>query len=335
MYKDKEKDDGSQSILLRSNNNCLNNRTQSKLATILEKAKTLNRSNNDNPLGIAHVCLKKAKTSDNNLTFKKHIRKRKISLSFAFLTKKSPKELFILLKYNERILFLLDVIICCIDLIAVIFMYSNVIKRLGKEHKISLFNNILRVICTVISIGAIVVIMIRNKVKRKYKVIEYLLRIKASCPKIKIRYSFFLFEVVIHFVNLIPFFSSDIMINLPGNKIEPYLCSDIIISVIGTLRLYSITKLYKSYFQLFQGTNNRMLKLFKIKSYITYFIKTSIQFNPCMSLFTLFWFIYIITSFLFKIMECHSAHGSIEICNKFSYSNLFWFITNTIFSSKI
>lgn len=334
MYKDKEKDDNSQSNLIRSNNNLLNHRSQSKLTVILEKAKTLNRSKKENPLGIAHMTLKKAKTSDNNNTFKKYIKKRHCSLSFGYLAKKSPKELFILLKQNERTLFLLNFIICCIDLLAVIFMYSNVLKRLGKEHKISFLNNIFRVICIVISIGTIAVIVVRNKVKKKYKSIEYLLRIKASCPKNKIKHSFFLFEVTIHFVNLIPFFTSSIM-NIERNKIEPYLCFDIIISIIGTLRLYSISQLYKSYFQLFQGTNDRMLRLFEIKSYITYFIKTSIQFNPCVSLFVLFWLIYVTTSFLFTIMECHSSHGSVELCHKFSYSNLFWFITNTIFSSKI
>ena len=334
MYKDKEKDDNSQSNLIRTNNHFLNHRSQSKLTTILEKAKTLNRFKKENPLGIAHMTLKKAKTSDNNTTFKKYIKKRNCSLSFEYLTKKSPKELFILLKQNERTLFLLNFIICCIDLLAVIFMYSNVLKRLGKEHKISLLNNIFRVIYIVISIGIIAVIVVRNKVKKKYKFIEYLLRIKASCPKNKIKHSFFLFEVTIHFVNLIPFFTSN-LINIDAHKIEPYLCFDIIISIIGTLRLYSISQLYKSYFQLFQGTNDRMLRLFKIKSYITYFIKTSIQFNPCVSLFVLFWFIYMTTSFIFTIMECHSLDGSVELCYKFSYSNLFWFITNTLFSSKI
>jgi hypothetical protein len=328
--KDKEKEESSKSILLTAKNSFVQ-RPQSKLNLIIEKAKNLRRKSNDSPIGRSLFSVKKPKINDLNISLKR-LHRHRSSIHFSFLEKKSPKELFYLLRNTERNLFLLDLNIFIIDLLLIVLMYINIIFQRNKDHSLTLVSNILRIAFIFISLGVIAIIIFRRNIHANYKMIEYLLRIKTKYPRGQKKNKILIFEICIHCINLIPFYSP--MITFKYNGIKNSFCLDIPICLIATLRLYSISRLYCSILQYYQGSINRLIKRFQIYNMLLFYIKKSIISNPLITLFILFWIICVFTFFVFGIMECHISSDSNQLCKEFSLSNSFWFISNVIFQRK-
>ena len=329
--KDKEKEDSSKSILLTAKNSFLIQRPQSKLNSIIEKAKNLRRKSNDSPLGRSLFSVKKPKTNDLNISLKR-LRRHRSSIHFSFLEKKSSKELFYLLRNTEKKLFLLDLGVFIIDFLLIVLMYINIIVQRNKDHSLTLVSNILRITYIFISLGVIVIIIFRRTIHLNYKMIEYLLRIKTKYPRGRKKKKILIFEICVHCINLIPFYSP--MISFRFNGIKNSFCMDIPICLIATLRLYSISRLYFSILQYYQGNINRLIKRFQIYNMLLFYIKKSIISNPLITLFILFWIICVFTFFVFGIMECHISSDSNQLCKEFSPSNSFWFMSNVIFQRK-
>ena len=229
------------------------------------------------------------------------------------------------MKLNSNLLYLkiLDIIIILLNLFIVTTLYFEHFEYI-KLFKLDNKNNILRIVCLILSLIVIVCLVIREKILYEYNIFKYLLSFTEKLD-FKINYKILAVEVFIHCVQPYPKLRYEWKSFILGAEINFNL--NIILFLLSLLRLYKVLVLIK-YWSFYSNEKSiRILKFYNTKFNHLFLFKALINSNSFISLLFIFISILYIFTLIFKVLENTSSSDKYGFSN---FLNCMWYIFSTM-----
>ena len=128
----------------------------------------------------------------------------------------SPNEIKLLYKKFGNIILWIDIFSFIADLTVVTWLYFNHFNYNKNGYKTIKKDNIIRIICLILSFGVVIALIIRYRVYLQYQNVKYMLSLKASIPIQKISFIKLSLESISHIIQPYPFLSCNFKINSLG-----------------------------------------------------------------------------------------------------------------------
>jgi hypothetical protein len=237
----------------------------------------------------------------------------------------SPNEIKLLYKKFGNIILWIDIFSFIADLTVVTWLYFNHFNYNKNGYKTIKKDNIIRIICLILSFGVVVALIIRYRVYLQYQNVKYMLSLKASIPIQKISFIKLSLESISHIIQPYPFLSCNFKINSLGVDVTYSL--DMILFTLSIFRLYVIFKLIKVYNTYTNSRGQKINSFFGNKNHWMFLYRTNLKANGFKTLFLIFLIIILVGSYTFKIFENYQTDE--ESSDFGNFFNCLWFIAQS------
>lgn len=269
---------------------------------------------------------------DSNVLASSFFKKKNNTPYIPYYSSLSKEQLKSIYKFNELIILVLDVGAFVIDLVIICIFYWNHFLFNKNGYKLSKSDNIIRLICLVVS-GLIIAIKVVRKIfliKRK-KAIEYILKLRIKPPKKSINLIALSVEIITHLIQPYPYVEYCFKFSLLGVKMIYSI--DMILFCLSLFRIYTFNHLLSSCSMFFSLRSFRIYDFLQVKSYTCFLYRTELKYNSFGTIGLIFTFFLIIASFVFKVFEYYQVKPSQSDFG--NYSNSFWYLLVTMLGSKM
>ena len=237
----------------------------------------------------------------------------------------SPNEIKLLYKKFGNIILWIDIFSFIADLTVVTWLYFNHFNYNKNGYKTIKNDNIIRIICLILSFGVVIALIIRYRVYLQYQNVKYMLSLKASIPIQKISFIKLSLESISHIIQPYPFLSCNFKINSLGVDVTYSL--DMILFTLSIFRLYVIFKLIKVYNTYTNSRGQKINSFFGNKNHWMFLYRTNLKANGFKTLFLIFLIIILVGSYTFKIFENYQTDE--ESSDFGNFFNCLWFIAQS------
>ena len=194
------------------------------------------------------------------------------------------------------------------------------------KNIISSLQNLVTVICLILTFSNIILIIMRNSLYIEYKNIGYVLKLRNNMVKHQDFLPHLIIEIIIHIIQPYPEIDVKWIIKTLGIDVKYNLNS--IFCSFTVLRMYVWLRIVK-YFNMYYGGDIKAVHHLDIKSIYTFLYRSNVRRRPFLTMFIIFGFFLFIWSILFICYERFDDTGI------FNYTwNVFWVIVVTITTSK-
>ena len=174
-------------------------------------------------------------------------------------------------------------------------MFIDYHKLKNNNYTLSKMNNTYRIICLCFTTMIICMLVFRYILKSKFQYIKYVLGVRLSYPKGKIKYWWMSIEIIINLIQNYPYCSYHINVIDLNNKTTYSI--DLLISMISMIRIYILIRLFRV---AVDQRMRRIWKTYKNKNIYLFIYKSMISHNPIAFYFISNIIIIIIFMLLFK-----------------------------------
>lgn len=147
-------------------------------------------------------------------------------------------------------------------------------------------------------------------------------------PRSNYKIKWLLIEIIVHLFQLYPYVS--VIFVITGSVIYSL---DMAFFFLSIFRVYILFKLFFSWNNYFSGRARRLFQLFNIKVLYPSIFRVGIKYHSYLTLFTIFIFLLLASSYIFKVFEnwqpneSDSEFGNLLTC--------LWYILATMLNSNI
>lgn len=147
-------------------------------------------------------------------------------------------------------------------------------------------------------------------------------------PRVELKINWLILEIVVHLLQLYPYVSVTFLVS--GNVIYSL---DTVFFFLSIFRVYVLFRLLCSWNKYFSGRAKRLFSLFNITVLYPSIYRIGIKYHSYFTLFTIFSFLLLASSYIFKVFEnwhpneSDSPFGSLLTC--------LWYILATMLNSNV
>ena len=237
----------------------------------------------------------------------------------------TSNEIKVLYKKFGNIILYIDVFSFVADLIVVTWLYFNHFDYNKNGYKPKKKDNIIRIICLILSLGVIIALCIRYRIYVQYQNVKYMLSLKATIPNQKISFLKLSLESICHVIQPYPYLACNFEMNSLGVNVTYSL--DMILFTLSIFRLYVIFKVFKVYNTYTNSRGQKINTFFGNSNQWMFLYRTNLKANGFKTLALIFLIIVLAGSYTFKIFENYQQDE--ETSDFGNFFNCLWFIAQS------